>query len=122
MSWTPGPQGKFESVSLSDRNTIWVTWIGDPRGETSYVGKSTNGGVTWDTLRQISFAGISEFHYNKVLARNSLRAWVIEAGSLLADYVDTWQTSNGGTSWSLGGPYHIHGAYIRQVICLVESI
>jgi photosystem II stability/assembly factor-like uncharacterized protein len=109
--WGLGPRGRFESVSLVDRNKVWITWIDGVSHNRSYVGKSNTGGEFWDTLAQTFYGGISQFHYNRIRARDSLRAWFTIGASFLADYVDAWHTFDGGRTWTVGAPLHLHGSY-----------
>jgi len=107
-TWITGPKGAFESISVCENSIIWATWTSSSYG---YVGRSTNEGVTWLTLDSIYDGGISQYHYRKVRSRDTLRAWLLEGSSGLADFVNAWKTKDGGRSWVTSAPSRFYSYY-----------
>jgi photosystem II stability/assembly factor-like uncharacterized protein len=100
---TKSLSGSFYSVSACGTHGAWVCWFGY---QLSFLGRTTDSGATWDTLKSSCMNCISDIYFAHVKARDSSRVWVVEGGSILADYVVALKTSNGGKSWNYYLPQH----------------
>lgn len=108
-SITNSLSGAFSGVAASCKNAAFVSWSA---GSYSHFGRTTNSGMSWDTLASSCTSCISDIYYSHIKSRDSLHVWVAErAGSPLADYINVFRTTDGGNSWtplltSHGSPFN----------------
>jgi photosystem II stability/assembly factor-like uncharacterized protein len=92
------PTFLYESVS----NTITeVAWIGAVTlYPSSSLFRTTDTGITWDTVLYIGGVAIDQNHYSLVKAFDSLHVWVVEdVGFTCECSASILQTTNGGSDW-----------------------
>ena len=93
--------GYFSSVKAVDQSQAWVVW---QNGLYSYVARTTNAGLKWDTVFSEFNGTISHTTFTLVDALDSLQAWVCGWVSYICVCpAPAMKTLNAGSSWSSFG-------------------
>jgi photosystem II stability/assembly factor-like uncharacterized protein len=113
IKWNLNPISKynrsFSSVSSPSPNNTWLVW---KDSNASYVTKTNNSGITWDTVLHSVFSSENSIFYSQVQALDSLHVWLTLGGEPLANFVLVCHTIDGGVNWT--GPMGISWLYRNE--------
>ena len=91
----------FISIEASSVTSAWLLWR---KTGQSYISRTTNSGLNWETLLRGGEGTISALSYNGIDALDSSRAWVFGRVSYLCQCAaPIARTSDGGNSWNSTG-------------------